>query len=266
MDPIAARDIARTVAHMFDAMDACRHLPNYGLEKRLAPFFELFLHDVLSECLGIELHPVVIPEFPLRKGTLYEDEGLEKSNLSNNVDYVAFSMNRRKVFLVELKTDMSSKGGGQERYLRDARNMGLAPLVGGIVEICGSKYCKIKGKYVHLLHLLANLELVTIPDPGKLYLKTFPDTRSGWTKAFTGVKPTVEGKLQDTRVVFIQPTEDKPGSSVTGSEEDFKHIYFRDVAEIVQRFGDLGGVFAHYLRKWSEPPGRRYPRVVAQRS
>lgn len=266
MDPIMARDMSRTVGHMFNAMDAWRHLPNYGLEGRLAPFFELFLHDVLSECLGVELHPVVIPEFPLRKGTLYEDESLERPNQSNNVDYVAFSMNCKTAFLVELKTDMGSIYKNQEKYLRLALARGLAPLVGGIVEICGSENCKIKEKYVHLLHLLAKLELVTIPDQSKLYQMTFPRPQRGWTKAFTGVESTVEGKLEDTRVIFIQPSEDKPGSSVTGSDEDFKHIYFRDVAEIVQRFGDLGGVVAHYLRKWSEAPGRRYPRTVIQRS
>ena len=147
-------------------------------------------------------------------------------------------MNRRRAFLVELKTDMGSKGGDQEKYLRRARDIGLEPLVDGIVEICGSKGCKIPQKYVHLLHLLAELELVTIPNPGKLYQITCPDRRRGWTEAFRGVKPAVDGKLKDTRVVFIQPTEDKPGSSVTGSGGDFTHIYFRDVAEIVQRFGD----------------------------
>ena len=262
MDPVTARDMSRMIGRMFNRMDAWRHLPKYKLEGRLAPFFELYLHDVLSECLGVELHPVVIPEFPLRKGALHEDE---KSNLSNNVDYVAFSMDRKTAFLVELKTDMGSIHENQVEYLRLALAKGLKPLVGGVIEICGSKGCEVPEKYVHLLHLLAKLELVTIPDPGKLYQLTFPTRERGWTKAFAGVKPTVEGKLKHTRVIFIQPTEDKPGSSVTGSDRDFRHIYFRDVAEIVQRFGDLGGVFAHYLRRWSEAPGQRYPRTVAQR-
>ena len=76
-------------------MNAWRHLPGYRLEGRLAPFFELFLLDVLGECLDVELHPVVIPEFPLRKGTL---DGNNGSNQSYNVDYVAFSMDRREAF------------------------------------------------------------------------------------------------------------------------------------------------------------------------
>ena len=256
MAPTTGRDMSRAVARMFDAMDACRHLPKYKLEGRLAPFFELFLHDVLSECLGVELDPVVIPEFPLHKGTLYKK--FKNSNQSYNVDYVALSMDRRTAFLVELKTDMSSKGGGQEKYLCDARNMGLAPLVDGIFEICGSKYCKKRGKYVHLLHLLDKLELVTISNPGKLNEMTFPKPRSYWTtKALGLVKSAVEGKRKHMRVIYIQPrkSDPKPG---------FEYIYFEDVADIVQRHGELGRVFAKFLSRWSEDPGRSAPQTAAE--
>ena len=70
MTPNTAGDTSRTVAHLFNILDSWRHLPGYRLEGRLAPFFELFLLDMLGKCLDVELHPVVIPEFPLRKGTL----------------------------------------------------------------------------------------------------------------------------------------------------------------------------------------------------
>ena len=262
MDPITAGDMSRTVAHMFNAMDACRHLPNYRLEGRLAPFFELFLHDVLSERLGVELHPVVIPEFPLRKGTLYDND----SNQSYNVDYVAFSMDRGTAYLIELKTDMGSIDRDQEKYLRLAckraheSELRFGKFVCGVIKICGSEYSD-RRKYVHLLHLLAKLELVAIADQSKLHQMTFPVPRSGWRKAFDGVEPTVEGKLKHTRIIYIQPRKDE-----SESDNGFKYIDFKDVADIVQRFGDLGSVFAHFLRKWSEDPGQRYPRIMAQRS
>lgn len=254
MDPIAARDMSRTVAHMFNVMDACRHLPGYRLEGRLAPFFELFLPDVLGECLGAELHPVVIPEFPLRKGTL---DGDDKSNQSYNVDYVAFSKDRKRrtVFLVELKTDMGSIDKDQERYLHLARDLegDFGRLVCGIVKICGSKYAK-RGKYVHLLHLLAKLELVTIPDQSELYQMTFPRPKSGWTEAYK-VRPTVDGKLKNPRVIYIQPRKSDP-------EPGFEYICFKQVADIVQRYGDLGCMFANFLRLWTEDPGRQIPRTA----
>lgn len=278
MDPITSRDTSRTVAHMFDLMDAWRHLPGFRLEGRLAPFFELFLLDVLDEHLGrdIELHPIVIPEFPLRIGTLYskqelvekrpKDDRTPHENQSYNVDYVAFSRDCKTAFLVELKTDMTSVDDKQKTYLSDARNLGLGPLVDGIVRICGTKGIRKRSKYVHLIDLLAKLELVTIPERESLYQMTFPQPRSGWTKAFDGVKPAVDGKLENTRVIYIQPRIPIPESAKDKLGQDFEYIYFRDVAEIVRWLGDLGSVFAHYLRKWAEDPGRRYPRTVADRS
>ena len=66
-----ANNYAPTVADVLGLLDEWRHLPAYGLETRVAPFFALFLREVLSARFGVELHPVVIPEFLLRKGTLY---------------------------------------------------------------------------------------------------------------------------------------------------------------------------------------------------
>lgn len=263
MDPIMASDTSRTVARMFDLMDACRHLPGYRLEGRLAPFFELFLHDILEASLDLEvgLHPVVIPEFPLRKGELPGHS--RDNNQSYNVDYVAFSMDRRTAFLVELKTDMSLIVSGQEAYLRNAREKGFGPFVCGIKRICEAT--DYQSKYTHLLHLLAQLELVKITDGGKLYRHSFPAPTRGWSQALKEVEPAVQGKLEHTRVIYIQPRESNGESSETEADP-FKYIYFTHVAEIVQRFGDLGSVFAHYLRRWSEDPGRRYPRTVADPS
>ena len=266
MDPITARDTSQSVAHMFNLMDAWRHVPNYRLEGRLAPFFEIFLLDVLGECLDVELHPVVIPEFPLRKGTLDGENAHAKPNQSYNVDYVAFSMDRREAILVELKTDMSSVDDDQKRYLCKLRKRGLKPFVDGVIEICGSDSTKVRSKYVHLIHLLAKLELVTIPDRESLYAMTFPKPRSGWTEAFSGVKPAVDGKLQFTRVIYIQPRQPTGESCKTKSGQGFEYIDFKDVADTVEQRGYLGCIFANYLRKWTEDPGRRYPRTAAHRS
>ena len=254
MHPIMTKDMPRTVEHMFKLMDARRHLPKYKLELRLAPFFELFLGDVLGECLrdelhGVGLHPVIIPEFPLRKGTLRDSKGTLKDNGSNqsyNVDYVAFSKDLRDAFLVELKTDMSSISKAQKENLSLARDIHLGPLVCGVIKICQSKY-SMKAKYVHLLHRLAKLELVKIPD--ELYQETFPSPQDGWwNDAFKGVELKVEGKLERTQIIYIQPRKPESGQGVT-------YIDFSEVAKVVQRFGDIGYVFARYLRKWKEDPG-----------
>ena len=256
MTSASAGDTSRTVANMFNMLDAWRHLPGYRLEGRLAPFFELFLHNVLGERLGIELHPVVIPEFPLRKGTLCGDKNLKRPNQSYNVDYVAFSKGRKQktAFLIELKTDMSSIGGGQKKYLRDALDMGFAPLVGGIIEIC--KATDYQSKYAHLLHLMASLELVSIYEPEKLYQAA--QSRTSWRDALEGapksgpVSTNVDRMPQCIRVIFIQPRERNP-------EPGFDYIYFTHVADIVQKYGDIGCVFANYLRQWIKDPGSQPP-------
>ena len=255
MSPIAAGGSSRTVAHLFNMMDGWRHLPGYRLEGRLAPFFELFLLDVLCERLGVELHPVVIPEFPLRKGTLFSCKDLKKPNQSYKVDYVAFSKCCKTAFLVELKTDMNSIDKDQEEYLRlarDKRKFGM--FVEGVVKIFDAT--KHKPKYAHLLHRLGKLELVRIPNRNGLYEKTISFPLPDWVEAFDRVEPAVEGKLKCTRVIYIQPRERKP-------KQDFEYIYFEDVAAIVQRFGDLGCIFANYLRQWTENPGRQAPRTAA---
>ena len=107
-----------TVGDVFELLNRWRHLPFYSLETRAAPFFALFLRDVLQAKFGTEIHETVIPEFPLRIGTLHDDE----RNLSKNVDYVAFSKDERTVYLVELKTDMDSKRDEQDDYLSKARD------------------------------------------------------------------------------------------------------------------------------------------------
>ena len=266
MTPATAGNKSRTVAQMFNMLDAWRHLPGYRLEGRLAPFFELFLQDVLGECLkdelhAVGLHPVVIPEFPLRKGTLYGENAHAKPNQSYKVDYVAFSKDRKKVFFVELKTDMNSIGGGQERYLRDARGTKIKRLVDGIIKIC--KATDYESKYAHLLHRLASLKLVSIYDPENLYQAALSQSRPAWCDAIGKVRPTVDEKLRCTRVIYIQPRKPNCETSKTESDQDFKHIDFEDAADIVQRFGDLGCIFANFLRQWTEDPGQQAPRTAA---
>ena len=248
MTPATAGNKSRTVAQMFNILDAWRHLPGYRLEGRLAPFFELFLQDVLGECLKDELHPaglhpVVIPEFPLRKGTLDSDND---SNQSYNVDYVAFSKNRQKVFLVELKTDMGSRRPEQDEYLLDARQKPFRCFVLGTMQL--ARASKQKPKYLHLMHLLSNLELVSIENAANLYHRTYPKPRSGWNKAFDGVQLVGSWESEDTKskVVYIQPEckRDDP-------DHGTRYIGFSEVADTVQQRGKLGYLFANYLRQWT---------------
>ena len=126
-------------------------------------------------------------------------------------------------------------------------------LIGGITDLAAAS--DKKPKYVHLLHLLQKLDLVRLPDNGMLYDMTFPKPRAGWTRALEQVALTVDGKMSDSRVVYIQPLANDEDSD-TGA----CYIGFDEVACTVQNFGDLGRTFAKNLRTWTTVAGSRDPR------
>lgn len=237
-----------TVGDVFDLLNRWRHLPFYSLETRAAPFFAIFLRDVLRTRFGTEMHEIVIPEFPLRIG---------ESNLSNNVDYVAFSKDERTVFLVELKTDMGSKRPEQDKYLCKAQDEEFSLLVQGVREL--AKASNSKQKYVHLLHELSKTGFVCMTD--ELYKKSFCRVVRGWTEAINGLK-IKEQKCSKTKVVYIQPKPDPNTTNDTKEKYDFKYIYFKEVANIVQRHGDLGCMFANFLRQWVKEAGSPNPKCI----
>ena len=260
-----ANNYAPTVADAFGLLDGWRHLPAYGLETRAAPFFALFLREVLSTKLGVELHSVVIPEFPLRIGTLNGEngtgskQGSDRSkqglNQSYNVDYVVFSQEGRTAYLVELKTDMGSLREDQYQYLIKARDVGVEKLVSGIKLL--AKVSDKKPKYVHLLHLLSKTGVILIPDDTSLYENSFPKAKRGWRAALEKVEVIANDKFAKPEIVFIQPTVNGDSGD---DQHKFVYIDFNEVADIVQRHGDLGCIFANYLRQWTCPAGSRDPR------
>ena len=85
---------------VFPTFDDWRHLPTYQLERRVDVFFGLLLPEIVETEFGIERKYLeVIPEFPLRKGTLEEcsvntgrrDDKRNRDNRSTKVDFAVFS-------------------------------------------------------------------------------------------------------------------------------------------------------------------------------
>ena len=224
-----------TVNDVFKLLNRWRHLPGYPLEGRSAPFFALFLRDILSAHFGEEsgeIHDIVIPEFPLRHGTLCGMYPNRKSgdNQSFNVDYLAFARDMRTAYLVELKTDMGSKNCQQEKYLRMARNTGIPRLIEGARELVEVRRPSNKQrKYGHLLYLLDQL--------------------------------VIDRNISPPKIVFLQPTKGKKDKKKS-EKYGFEFIDFGDVADVVQRHGDLGRIFADYLRKWVHEAGGLDPQDV----
>ena len=248
-NPPALDDIFRT-------LDRWRHLPAYRLEPTLAPFFGLFLRDVLSEvyCIGDELHPTIIPEFPLPiKG--------EKS-LSNKVDYAAFSCSQKKVYFVELKTDSGSIREEQIKYLKSAKGRNFQCLLKDILKISKASRGIYIQKHAHLLHLLRDVYLVDYND-GNLYEIAFRKRRQGWKDCIERIEQHVDNengkyKKVDIQIVYITPT----GNTELLRKTGFCEIGFDCVADIVAALGGFGPMFAYYLKRWKSQAGEIDPRKI----
>ena len=232
-----------TLDTLFNRLDEWRHLPAYQLERRADIFFALFLPEVLEARCGA-LNPLVIPEFPLRKGTLWPKK-YEKSNQQRNrsakADYAVFTKNCQTMYLVELKTDSKSFDKTQYNNYKKAQNVGLHALIEGILRICeNTKHIQ---KYVHLLKRLCELDLVTIPKVQCV---------DNVTAAYRKVQNTVceNWKKSEIKIVYVQPT-----ARLSSNIDIDDAIDFEEFARIAEKRGEVGKVFAGYLRKWNGPAG-----------
>ena len=232
---------------LFVLLDKWRHFAAFPLEARSEVLFALFLPTVLEAHFkkdGVKIKPQVIPQFPLKH---------EGSNQSNNVDFFALSDNGERGFLIELKTDMASIREGQECYLKRAAGKCMADILSDLKEIVQAT--DEKKKYYHLLNDLSDLGLIKLPE--NLEGMIYPGSVRGVNSCIGDIYvPEFEWKPE---VVYVQPR--KPMCKDKQPKvEGFKYIYFDEFAEIVESQGNMGGLFAGYLRKWIEDPAERPPR------
>jgi hypothetical protein len=137
----------------FEMMIDWKKLPAYKAEPRIDSLIGYFLDSILSDFLKVEIEGV-IPEFPLRLGTIYpEQEGTNYSDRSYKVDFLAVGNNGIN-YLVEFKTDTSSRVEKQDLYLQQSKSLGSQALLEGALIIADvSTY---KNKYRHLKSKLQN--------------------------------------------------------------------------------------------------------------
>ena len=207
----------RTIETVFDTLDEWRHLPKYQLERRADIFFALFLTDVLEKHCSTKFERLVIPEFPLRHGTLETNKGRIGPNQSVNVDYAAFSKDYNKVFFIELKTEMDSRTDKQDSYLKKAAELEFKTLVEGVCLIRkhAKQPKKHAKKYERLLELLSEVPV-----------------------------DAVEHKPQ---IVYIQPD-----CAEKNHQDHQNYICFDEFAEVVARRGEIGERFAQSLKCWAK--------------
>jgi len=202
---------------LFDNMDSWRHLPAYQLERRADIFFSIYLPDLLFGKFGIQVE-AMLPEFPIRKGTIGTKSD---DNRSDKIDYLIKVKDANRVVFVELKTDDSSRRSEQDSYLEMARQVGFNRLLDGVREIY--KATSSKRKYRHLLRNLHDMGFITLEGDS----------------AFR-----VTQVVYDIQIVYIQPHNHASQAEV---------ISFQEAAQIISQHRDeLSLRFAQSLLEWAD--------------
>ena len=226
---------------LLDRLDAWRHLPAYRLEPRIDALFSLYLPAVLLR-RGVDIRHDVIPEFPLRRGTLWGEESVAH-NASVKVDFAALSADREQLHLIEFKTDMSSLRPEQVAYLQKAETISSRDLVVGALSILEATNSEYVPKYRHLLLALARWGALTCDGRLEHLTRSFAGEP---VPRLTGVSiPPQFGKLRPV-VWMVQPQQ-------TGEEHT---IGFDEIASTVAGVaGQFSQSFAAKLRMWAVRPG-----------
>jgi hypothetical protein len=213
-------------------MDACRHLPNYQLERRADIFFSLYIQEAIEAKLGVSLLETIVPEFPVRIGTIYSDTSGDKSY---KIDYVALSREKKRAVLVELKTDGASRRENQDNYLLAAQTIGMPALLGGILDIF--RATNSKRKYFCLLKTLEKMALLQIPDTVQEIMSR--SSLQGIVAASQHIEIT--SRIEQLDIAYIQPAE--TGPDIINFDE------FRDV--VLKHNDPISQRFAESLKTWS---------------
>ena len=225
---------------LFDRMDTWRHFPNYQLERRADLFFSLYLPQVLQRKFGKPFLDDLIPEFPVRVGTIDPDQATDKSV---KIDYVAVSTDGKMAALVELKTDPKSLREKQYKDLVAARNKGLTALLEGLVKIYQAT--DAKRKYFRLLAYLQSLGLIHIP--AELARIMARDSVQGANAAASAI--TITSRVEDCQIVYVLPKITEVERLKYPQAEFITFEEFRVV--VTERHDPLSQRFAQSLVEWA---------------
>src|ERR1051326_388533 len=144
------------INQLFANLDMWRHFPAYQLERRADVFFSIYLPGFLQAEKGYDVQ-AIIPEFPIRVGTIHTKQDVNKSF---KVDYLVKVNNPSRVLFIELKTDNHSRRPKQDWYLEAAKDKGMRSLLLGLKNIYAAT--NAKNKYDHLFRSLESANLIRL--------------------------------------------------------------------------------------------------------
>ncbi len=215
---------------IFSRLNDWRNLPAYQLERRADIFFAVYLEKIFKEYFPEDLEDI-IPEFPVRIGTIYPDPELAPEpvperniNRSDKIDYCVFTKSG-KIYLVELKTDNASISKEQLIYYYASIKKGFKEIINGIFQLCDTTHSR--AKYAYLLNKLMNLGAVKKIDN----------------------KPVATNKYCFyEKPVFIKPTKKE------GDPSGIEIIDFDRIIEIISKENDdVSKQFVESLKEWKNP-------------
>ena len=241
-------------------LDKWRHLPSYRLEPRVDIFFGLLLPDILKAKFELQSSRMtVIPEFPLHKGLIVNDEDAE-DNQSVKVDFAVFypDPDDQRVFLVELKTDNHSIHKKQLKRMKKAKDAGAKTLLRGVIR-CAQHGKKVRRKYAHFMRRLDQLHCI----------ENFEEVGSeAWKRTQPGLAGRFEnmcaGKSWSHAIIELvlvypggEPITVSPKSKIDWAKSRtwLQSIDFCEVADMLREHP-----LTPYLRRWADcEAGREYP-------
>lgn len=201
----------------FEMMVDWKQLPAYKAEPRIDSLIGYYLPEIMAEYLGKDISGI-IPELPIRLATVKpKHEGTDFADRSYKVDFYLLGSDGTN-YLIEFKTDSSSRRDKQDLYLSEAKGIGMGAIVKGICRIASvSTY---KKKYAHLLSKMTKLEIL---DSNGMFC----------------------GKSDNVEIIYVQPM------SIDGEEAC---VDFQWISEWVNRKyenSEFASEFSKALIKWS---------------
>lgn len=212
------------INYLFELLDKWRNFPNYQLERRADIFFALYLEEILQKRFKKEIG-LIIPEFPVRTDSLINPKDKQKQdNRSKKIDYLAVSKDKEAVYLIELKTDDSSRNDEQDQFLKQTKETNIPRLIDGLILI--KKASRAKKKYEYLFEKLYNI---------------------GWVDQT--YKNNTSHLYENFEIDYIQPNNKKDENNV---------ITFLDIIECLKHKTDpLTVRFLKSLEEWRENPNEK---------
>jgi len=206
----------------FEMLIDWKKLPAYRFEPRLDSIIGYYLPEIVRDHVKDIYKDInkdinikgIIPEFPIRKGTILENIFNEEAL---RVDFLLISENGPN-YLVEIKTDSKSRNDKQDGYLELAKEKKLKALINGIKSIYSKT--KSKDKYEHLIDKLEGLKLIKKID-----------------KKYDNFEFIGENK--DIKILYVQPSQN--------GKDDI--IDFKQISKWLEKNKQGDGIFEENLSK-----------------